>query len=178
MNSIFRSAAVAIVVFGAVSLLTHNSTGAPTVTTSTAPARHYYLTKVMLNGNQALTACTTGYHFASFAEVSDPALITYNKTLGRIAADDGSGPPSYTAGVGWIRSGFSSNSNPATGLTPTNCNLWTSANSADRGEVLLFDPNIGGSSTGVTGAPVALFLNYLKCDNSDGDNIGVWCVQN
>lgn len=174
MNSIRRAAVAALVALGAVSLLTHNSTGAPAVTTSTAPARHYYLTKATLNGNKALTACTTGYHFASFAEVSDPAMITYNKTLGRVAVDDGSGPPSYTDGIGWIRSGFSSNSNPSTTITPTNCNLWTSTNSGDQGEILMFDPNIGSG----TGAPVALFLNNLKCDNSDGHNIGVWCIQN
>jgi hypothetical protein len=64
---------------------------------------HYYLTKSTFTGNQALTACAPGYHFASFAEISNPSDVAYNKTLGRNVADSGSGPPSLA--YGWIRTG-------------------------------------------------------------------------
>ncbi len=173
MNNILRNAAVPILLFAAVSLLTHNLTGAAASTTSTAPARLYYLTNKAFNGNQALNACRSGYHFASFAEISNPAVITYNKTYGRHAPDDGAGPPTLTAGLGWVRTGYMSNSDSSGEFTPTNCNLWTSANSTDSGEVGFFDPSAGGGNV----TPVVAFANSLACDNSNGDNIGVWCVE-
>jgi len=171
MNNILHNAVVALVVFAAVSLLTHNYTGAAAVTASTAPARHYYLTKGNFTGDHALGVCASGYHFASFAEISDPSVITYNKTLGRTAADEGSGPPSQAPG--WIRSGYLSNSNASTSpFEPTNCNVWTSGNSTDHGEGALFDPSAGGNNA----APVVVFGNSLTCDGNGG--VGVWCIEN
>lgn len=138
---------------------------------STAPARHYYLTKGSFTGAQALNKCATGYHFASFAELSDLSALTYNSTLGRTAPDVGSGPPSLTLGIGWVRSGYSANSTPTQqNVTPTNCNLWTSVNSSDDGEVAYPDPlesAYGNSST-------LHFANNVACNNS----LGLWCVQN
>jgi len=172
MNSIFRIAAAAIVVLAAVSLLTHNSTGVPVGTTTTAPARHYYLTKSTFTGNQALTACATGYRFASFAEISNPSDVAYNKTLGRNVADSGSGRPSLA--YGWIRTGYPANSNSSDPSIPTNCNVWTSGNSTDSGQVVVFGPVFGRNSTAV---PTVAFVNTAHCDSA-GANIGVWCVQN
>jgi hypothetical protein len=120
-----------VIALAAVSLLALNFSGAATNTT-TAPARHYYLTKANFNGSQPLTACAAGYHFASFAEILDPAMLTYNKTLGRSAADDGAGPP--TVAYGWARSGYASNAE-WNGVTTANCSLWTSASSSDYGDV-------------------------------------------
>jgi hypothetical protein len=166
--NITRNTVVGIITLAALSVLMRNVTGATTETT-TAPARHYYVTKATVNGSQALTACAAGYHFASYAEIADPALLTYNAKLGLTAADDGAGPPSYTAGgVGWVRSGFSSNSQPS-GANPTNCSLWTSANSTDSGEVAVFDPSLGNGNA----APVVGFGN-----GSCSLNLSVWCVQN
>ena len=54
-NNILRNTVLVIVALAAISLA-RNFSGAAT-TTSTAPARHYYLTKVTFNGNQALKAC-------------------------------------------------------------------------------------------------------------------------
>jgi len=176
MKNAIRSTVLPVVALAAVSLLALSFSRAAT-TTSTAPARHYYLTKANFNGNQTLTACASGYHFASFAEILDPDVITYNKTLGRSNADDGAGPPSYV--FGWARTGYSSNSNPGSASLPTNCNVWTSGATADYGTVAGFIPP---------------FLNYVSpqgylyvqpfgtanaaCDNSQGYNIGVWCMEN
>jgi hypothetical protein len=172
MNNTIRITVLSAVTLAAVSLLALNFSGAGT-TPSTAPARHYYLTKAKVNGNKTLTACAAGYHFASFAELVDPGFLTYNKTLGRSEADDGAGPPSV--GIGWVRSGFVSNSSSSSTYSPTNCNLWTSAATGDSGEVGLFDPNVAGS--GVP-APVFEFANGTACDNSGGFDVGVWCVEN
>src|SRR5579862_1331769 len=145
-----RNTLLAVIALGVVSLSARNFSGAAT-TTSTAPARHYYLTKATFNGNQALTACTTGYHFASFAELSDPAVLTYNKSLGRSAADDGAGPPSVS--YGWVRTGYVSSSSTNNTAVPTNCAAWTSGAMSDNG---------------LTSAPVVAFLNNIACDNSQG----------
>jgi hypothetical protein len=138
------------------------------VALSTAPARHYYLTKATVNGDQTLNACASGYHFASFAELGNPAVLSYNKTLGRSAADDGYGPPTA---AGWVRSGWSSNSVSGND-TPTNCNLWTSGAGSDDGEIAVFNPSISGDANGVG------FSDIGACDNSQGVNIGAWCVEN
>jgi hypothetical protein len=156
-----------VIALAAVSLLALKFSGAATMAT-TAPARHYYLTKATVNGDQTLTACASGYHFASFAELGNPTVLSYNKTLGRSAADDGYGPPTA---AGWVRSGWSSNSVSGND-TPTNCNLWTSGAGSDDGEIAVFNPSISGDANGVG------FSDIGACDNSQGVNIGVWCVQN
>jgi hypothetical protein len=53
MKDAVRNTLLVVLVLAVVSLSARNFTGAAT-TTSTAPARHYYLTKATLNGNQAL----------------------------------------------------------------------------------------------------------------------------
>lgn len=168
IKSVFGNAALAVVALALVSLASHNFSGAATATT-TAPARHYYLTKATVNGDKTLTACASGYHFASFAELSDPAVLTYNKTLGRSEADDGAGPPSDA--FGWVRSGYSSNSATS---GPTNCNLWTSGAGSDNGEVGAIFPG----AVPPQGVEVVVFTNNAACDNSQGRNFGVWCVEN
>jgi hypothetical protein len=172
MNNILRNTVLAIVALAAISMLALNFSGAAT-TTSTAPARHYYLTKAAFNGNQALTACASGYHFASFAELFDPGVITYNKTLGRSQADDGAGPPVGEGAIGWVRTGYISNSNPE-GSFPTNCSVWTSGATSDDGEGGSFSPTNGVTNSG----PVFVVFDNVACDNSQGFNAGVWCVEN
>jgi len=92
MHRFLYAAAAVFVLVAAVSVITHSANDV-IGTTTTAPARHYYLTKTGVTGNGALTAYATGYHFASFAEISDLSDLTYNKTLGETAADSGQGPP-------------------------------------------------------------------------------------
>jgi hypothetical protein len=177
MKDAVRNTLLVVLVLAVVSLSARNFTGAAT-TTSTAPARHYYLTKATLNGNQALTACASGYHFASFVEILDPTVLTYNKTLGRSNADDGAGPP--TGVFGWVRTGYASNSSTSGGGgIPTNCSLWTSEASTDNGEVGVFLPSwLNQTTTPPTYVPAVLFQNDATCDNSQGVHIGVWCVEN
>ena len=171
INNAIRNTVLSVAALVAVSLLALSFSSAAT-NTSTAPARHYYLTKANFNGNQTLTACASGYHFGSFAEILDPAALTYNKTLGRSAADDGAGPPSVA--LGWVRTGYASNSTSTLAGTPTNCNLWTSGATTDDGEVGAFIPPYNGTSGW---EPAAVFGN-TACDNSQGYNVGVWCVEN
>jgi hypothetical protein len=173
MKNSFRNTFLSVLVLVSVCLLARNFGGA-TTDTSTAPARHYYLTKGTINGNQALNACTSGYHFASYTELSDPAALSYNKSLGRSNPDDGAGPPA--GGVGWVRSGWVSNSDDS-GNFPTNCSLWTSGAGTDFGEIGIFDAHFVGVAADVA-EPVYIFGDDGACDNSQGVNIGVWCVEN
>lgn len=168
MNSAIRNAALLLIVLAPVSLLAGGFSGE--AETSTAPKRHYYLTNANFKGNQTLNACASGYHFASMFELTDTSAITYNSSLGRANADDGEGPPVLVAG--WIRTGYVSNSNPNVGggtNMPTNCNAWTSGAAGDDGEVMEFDSQTGAQT---------IFGDNIACDNSQGYNIGVWCVEN
>ena len=113
MNNIFRNAVVVTVVLAAVSLLSHNLGNAQgTVFTSTAPIRGYYLTKSTITGSKVLTACASGYHFASIWEILNSSDLHYNTTLGRTNVNSGNGAPAISsrstfadAAYGWIRTG-------------------------------------------------------------------------
>jgi hypothetical protein len=124
------------------------------------------LSKSGFTGGQALNHCATGYHFASFAELSDPSALTYNSTLGRTAPDAGSGPPSTA--LGWVRSG-----NSASGTTiPTNCNLWSSSSSSDSGSSAITAPYVTSSVT--TTDTGTIIFQFIACNVTQP----VWCVQN
>jgi hypothetical protein len=181
MKNAIRNIGLALWVLAGVSLLTRGFSGAatPAPDTSTAPARHYYLTKDAFNGDKSLKACASGYHFASFAEILDTGVLTYNSTLGRTNADDGAGPPSIQ--FGWARTGYSASSTN-TEYPTNNCNLWTSGATADYGTTGAFVPpyangTINGNGTGTVYTPSTVF-SQLACDNSQGYNVGVWCMQN
>lgn len=86
--------------------------------------RRYYLSKNIVKGDGALTACANGYHMASVAETHEPDTLAYQTTLGLAEDDSGQGPPS--GHDGWIRSGSA--------LNPfQNCAIWTSNDPADGG---------------------------------------------
>jgi hypothetical protein len=169
-----RNTALSLVALAVLSMLALSLSRAAS-TTSTAPARHYYLTKATVNGNETLSACASAYHFASYAELLDPAVLSYNKSLGRSAVDDGAGPPAVA--WGWVRSGVASNSVTNGPGNPTNCNLWTSNATTDNGEVGAMLPPFEYENSTNFAQPVE-FANNAACDNSQGLSIGVWCVEN
>ena len=179
MHRLLYTATAVFVLVAAVSVITHSANDV-IGTTTTAPARHYYLTKTGVAGNGALTACATGYHFASFAEISDLSDLTYNKTLWETAADSGQGPPVFAtnfsvtpgSGAGWIRTGAPSlAAAPANTGDVANCSVWTTASSSAYGEAAFL--SLFQNTQGAAKAPVLNFIT-TTCDNS----IRVWCVQN
>jgi hypothetical protein len=178
INDTIRNLLLSVLALAAVSLLAHSVSSGAATPASTAPGRHYYLTKANFNGNQTLKACASGYHFASFTEILEPTVLTYNQSLGRSAADDGAGPPSVA--FGWVRTGYPSNSSTTDGAgVPTNCNAWTSGATIDDGEVGAFIPPFENVNNGQPYfAPPFVVANNAACDNSQGYNLGVWCVQN
>ena len=86
--------------------------------------RHFYLTSTIYYTDQALTACSAGYHMASLWEILDVSNLTYdfNHPAAKIKSDSGFGPPSNW--YGWVRTGYDSSSSATTGTG--NCNNWTS----------------------------------------------------
>ncbi len=97
--------------------------------------RRFYLTQTAYPGDQALSACATGYHMASLWEIYDPSHLLYDSDLGRIGGDSGSGPPSGLSG--WIRTGYYAADDTSGSVYPApNCNAWQST-SGSGSKVLL-----------------------------------------
>ena len=125
---------------------------------NTDPRRAYYLTTTSFTGSEALTACATGYHMASYYEIANPSALRYETTLGLVLADQGGGPPSGgLGGFGWVRSG--------TGEWGRNCQVWTSNDG--EGPIAFFGL-IGEALT------PGLAVRFQTC----AWTTPVWCVQN
>ena len=156
------------------SLLPHN-TGNASTTKSTAPARGYYLTTGGFAGNAALTACTTGYHMASWAEISDLSNLSYNTTLGATTVDSGFGPPSET--WGWIRTGFAgftsqnvaANCSSADGST-----AWSTNSDTAYGTQMQIRPDLPSQTGSGFVVQNGQTLQAAVCSFTAR---GVWCVQ-
>jgi len=134
--------------------------------TSSAPARRYYMTRAQVSGADTETVCEPGYHFASIWEIIDPSNLRYNPDLGEDQADSGLGPPAdYPA---WVRTGGSSVASDRAGYG--SCLAWTSSDPADRGSVTWLG-TIWEDATGDIGnwQAGATMCNELR---------RVWCVQN
>ncbi len=98
---------------------------------ATSAVRQYYLSRSYVQADEAPSACTAGYHFASIWEIADPSSLRYNTTLGLASPDSGEGPPtaislfgSPVPVYGWVRTGYSfSISEP---IGQANCATWLS----------------------------------------------------
>ena len=136
--------------------------------------RRFYMTKSTGGlGNQALTACSAGFHMASTWELLELSTLTYDTELGQLQADSGSGPPTTTnlgsAGFAWIRTGAPASA--AGSNTPgfDNCRAWTSASSGDQGTAAAL-VRTGANPTSPTW-PWALVT--IPCNQG----LFVWCVE-
>ena len=164
-------AAAAFITIG--SLLSQNDlTAAPP--SKSAAGRTYYLTQAGFTGNQVLTACTAGYHMASWAELRDLSNLSYNASLGLTTADSGSGPPAVA--LGWIRTGHPSANQEGVG---SNCAVteeaaWVSSEDTHYGTTMLFglgaiqdnEPHLRLVHAGQVFVP-------RQCSTAQS----VWCVQ-
>jgi hypothetical protein len=130
--------------------------------------RQFYLSRTEAQGNEALSACANGYHFASLWEIADPSNLRYNRFLGMYRDDSGVGPPS-TTGItpGWVRTGYSSSNSSTAG--EGNCNGWMSQSSGDYGTVayLPYNWTAGLEDIGVWG------VDTWHCDSTNR----VWCIE-
>jgi hypothetical protein len=137
--------------------------------------RKYYRTATSYLPTEAITACATGYHFASLWELLDPSNLEYAGELPDASAiedDMGEGPP--TGGPyprhGWVRTGHNDDVSAVAGQA--NCNTWDSTSDTEY-----------GTSAGLTldwlsatsyKADISVWdVGILSCDTS----YGVWCVE-
>lgn len=90
-----------------------------------------YITQAAYTGSQVLSACSSGFHPASFWEIMDVTNLVYDKNhpAAHTAGDSGYGPPSYW--YGWVRTGEIGASPNTAGSG--NCQNWTSSNAASYG---------------------------------------------
>jgi hypothetical protein len=93
--------------------------------------RRFYVTSSFHKGDTVLTACATGFHMASFWEISGVSDLRYDTSLGWTRIDSGFGAPVAT---GWIRTGGDSASIAAPGRG--NCANWVSSSNSVYGTVL------------------------------------------
>ncbi len=132
--------------------------------------RHFYITPDSgYQGDQALTACDSGYHMASLWELLDVSNLIYDTGRGFTGADSGQGPVSYVSG--WIRTGYwEPNGDPdAPGVS--NCMAWTS-NSADHyGSVVMLNAAWTDAATVIS--PWEPFPIVWPCNSTRR----VWCVE-
>jgi len=119
--------------------------------------RSYYLTQESHFGDDVLSACSDGYHFASIWEIRDFSNFKYDVELGYTTDYSGYGPPPDMDG--WLQSGFDG--------SPT-CDNWTSTGGDGMFGRLVFPE-------------VADFLGppgdgWLFVPHPCGEEIRVWCV--
>jgi hypothetical protein len=135
--------------------------------------RRFYLTKAVVPGNQAITACARSFHMASRVELASPSLFAYDTTLGVTTDDSGAGPPSAAAvydapgPTGWVRTGGGSQYTDAAGAPGsafTNCSAW-STGSHDAFGTVAFLTDRFGSPLWDGGS--------RRCDQT----FHVWCVE-
>ena len=131
-------------------------------------ARKFYLTRTIHDGNEALTACTQGYHMASLWEIFDPTQLRYDTSVGLVLQDSGSGPPS---GFGYVRTGMDTIflSNPFG--TPPNCRSWTSDNGALHEGTVVSLTHSWLSQAGSSLSPWQASVTVCS------DPARVWCVE-
>jgi len=132
------------------------------VTQSTG-MRQFYLSDYGYDGDVAMGVCAAGYHMASLWEIADPTNLKYNISLGEGSADSGQGPPSQL--VGWVRTGFSSDSSTTPGQS--NCEVWDDLNGSGTVVNLHDYWTNGGQDIDVWNAGTA------GCELSRA----VWCVE-
>lgn len=133
--------------------------------------RKFYLTQTFHIGNEALSACNTGYHMASIWEILDVSNLQYETTLGLTRPDSGSGPP--TLGIGWIRTGMDPDGGNEVGTA--NCSAYTNADH-DRAGTRVFLPKVWTIDPNAILPPVIVspwVADISPCDQG----AHVWCVQ-
>jgi len=121
--------------------------------------RRIYLTKESHQGDTVLTACTLGFHMASFTEILDIGRYDYDYILGRTNSDSGNGAP--TINRGWARSGWTSGNE--------NCNGWTTNSATANGPTVLFGVPLPD--------PEPIRDRHVLWPLSCGQTTGVWCVE-
>lgn len=134
----------------------------------TRETRRFYLTRTAHDGNEALTACASGYHMASLWEIFDPTQLRYDTALGLVEDDSGAGPP---VGFGYVRTGRDATSASTPSGIPPNCNAWTSDNGALH-EGVAVSLTFGWQFTAATS-----LSPWLASVNVCSDPAHVWCVQ-
>jgi hypothetical protein len=130
--------------------------------------RRYYQTTDGHQGDTALAACGTGFHMASQWEILDTSNLKYATELGFAFTDSGAGPPTR---IGWTRTGGgTAGAEPIPGSAGfSNCFVWTSQDSADRGTAVILSLNWK--------IPSVVVSPWEAQSRGCNESLPVWCVE-
>jgi hypothetical protein len=136
-----------------------------------ASAKMYYLTATGFTGDEAVTACDSGFHMASISEIQDPSNLQYadRSTAAYDSLVDGQrlSPPSNQ--MGWVRTG----GYPLTGF-PDNCNFWQSSSDQQRGTTMTLYSILGDANPELHASDPRWWHKVQQmCSLSEP----VWCVE-
>ena len=138
--------------------------------------KRFYITDLsaLYYGDSALSACASGFHMATFYEISEPSslIYAYDASNAWTRPDSGVGPP--TCAEGWVRTGAISSTDADPGVG--NCALWTSAAQEEYGTVVRLscnfaDPTESGSYDEIPGTPWV-----TQTEECSSESL-VWCVE-
>lgn len=144
----------------------------------TCARRKFYMTSSFPTGATADTACTTGYHFASFAEIMDPSNLEYAMDLvtngiAHSLPDSGKGPP--FSSLGFIRVGVTGSNNSVAGNA--NCISggvpWSTSSAAINGTAVGLKPTWEDAPSNISPWDAVV----RPCDNTTAPQAHAWCVQ-
>lgn len=94
---------------------------------------YFYITQDNYRGNQALEACSEGYHLASLWELQEATRLVYavDHPQAKVREDSGQGPPAMW--YGWVRTGGEASTLNAPGQA--NCAAWTDGDGGTYGTI-------------------------------------------
>jgi len=147
--------------------------------TANIPRRKYYMTSATPQGNAVLTACVSGYHMASLAEIFNMSVLDYATDLvatgdAHTLPDSGSGPP--FSSLAFIRVGVTGTNNAVPGNA--NCisggSPWSTNSAAVNGTAVAIKPTWTDSPTNISPWDATV----RPCSNNVAPIAHVWCVQN
>jgi hypothetical protein len=146
-----------------------SSPQAPAAPAVSSGLRKYYRTSDSYLPTEVLTACATGYHFASLWEILDTSNLEYDAILGDYQDDSGYGP--LTNRRGWVRTGYNSASTGYPGQN--NCLAWSEDDGAYQGTSAEL-PDQWTSTTPNEIPDIGVWIvGNAQCSTA----IPVWCVE-
>ena len=133
----------------------------------------YYLTATGFTGDDAITACDSGFHMASLSEIQDPSKVQYAPGHKPVYDYFDQVTDQFPDHTGWVRT----EADPLTGLVD-NCDVWRSSSDQQSGTTMTRRSLRGennGHSLYEESDPTAWWQSTRTASCSQPEF--VWCVE-